>query len=79
MKIDDIDIVYSEKSFTKLVEKRVSEYRQPYLDAVLDICEERQINFSDANKMIGKTLRQKLEAEAIRERKIKGYNNALPI
>lgn len=79
MKIDNIDIVYSEKSFTKLVEQRASEYKQPYLDAILDICEEKQINFADANKMIGKTLRQKIEAEATRERKIKGYNNTLPI
>jgi len=58
-------IILTKKRFSKLVEDKVSETKMPYMDAVLKICEERDLDPIDIGNLIGPVLKEKIEAEAV--------------
>ena len=58
-----LDNILTKQIMTQLVEKLVSEERMSYMEAVLHICEERQIDPLDIGKLIGPTIKAKIEAE----------------
>lgn len=60
-----LDNILTKQIMTQLVEKLVSEERMSYMEAVLNICEERQIDPLDIGKLIGPTIKAKIEAEAM--------------
>ena len=60
-----LDNILTKQIMTQLVEKLVSEERMSYMEAVLHICEERQIDPLDIGKLIGPTIKAKIEAEAM--------------
>ena len=60
-----LDNILTTQIMTQLVEKLVSEERMSYMEAVLNICEERQIDPLDIGKLIGPTIKAKIEAEAM--------------
>lgn len=59
------EIQFMTKSkFTKLIESCVREKRLSYIDAIVHICEEAEIDPSDAKKYISQSIKQKVEVEA---------------
>lgn len=66
------------KKFSMLVEERVRDTSVGYIDAVLAICEELNIDNCDVSRLITNIVKNKLEAEAIELNYIKG-GNTLPI
>lgn len=71
--------ILTKKKFNKLVEERVLKTNQGYIDSVLEICKERGIDPEDINPLLTQTLTDKIEAEAINQRLIKGNYNQLPL
>ena len=52
--------------FTKLVEKAVRDDHMTYMDAVLNICDKNSIDPEDVKKFISTSIKDKIEAEAMR-------------
>lgn len=55
----------TKSKFTKLIETTVSELKISYMDAVLYLCEENDIEPEDVKKFISPIIRDKIEAEAM--------------
>jgi hypothetical protein len=51
--------------FTKLIEKTVSDLKITYMDAILHLCDENDIDPEDVSKFISPIIKGKLEAEAM--------------
>jgi glutaredoxin-related protein len=66
------------KRFSLLVEKRALDPQMGYMDAVIDICEQNDIEIETVNRLISKPLKEKIEAEAIELNFMKG-GNTLPL
>lgn len=62
-KEDDINFMTKVK-FTKLIENCVRDTRLSYIDAVVHMCEETQIDPADVKKYISPSIKQKIEVEA---------------
>lgn len=73
-----LDNILTKKRFSKLVEERVEKRKMAYMDAVLEICDEREIDPSEIGKLVSPIVKDKIEAEAINLRMMKG-GNQLPI
>jgi len=74
------DIVLTKKRFSKMVEDYVRDHPDStYMEAVLEICEERVIDPMDVGKLISTVIREKIEAEAMGANLVKGGGNTLPI
>lgn len=52
--------------FTQLIEKNVQKKRLSYMDAIIDICDSAGIELEDVRKYITPSIKDKLEAEAMR-------------
>jgi|GEM_PF-657237 hypothetical protein len=59
------EIILTKKRFSKLVEDKVTETKMPYMDAVLSICTDRELDPADIGNLIGPVLKEKIQAEAI--------------
>ena len=59
-----LDNILTKKRFSKLVEERVEKRKMAYMDAVLEICEEREIDPSEIGKLVSPIIKDKIEAEA---------------
>lgn len=57
--------MYTKKSFSELIERLVIEKRSNYLDTILDVCKERQIDPEDIAKLLSNPIKAKLEAEGM--------------
>lgn len=57
--------LYTKKSFSEVVEKRVKEDRSSYLDAIIAICGERMVDPEDIAKLLSNPIKAKLEAEGM--------------
>jgi len=62
-KEDDANFMTKAK-FTKLIENCVRDTRLSYIDAVVHMCEETQIDPADIKKYISPSIKQKIEVEA---------------
>lgn len=54
----------NKENFSEEVESVVKQYKLPYMDAIIHICEEREIELESAAKHLNKVIKNKLEAEA---------------
>ena len=63
MKLEDQFLTKSK--FTKLIEKTVAELKIPYMDAIIKVCENNEIEMDDVRKFVSPVIKDKLEAEAI--------------
>jgi hypothetical protein len=52
--------------FTKMVEDCVIENRISYMDAVIHLCEQNELEIEDMRKFISSVIKDKIEAEAMR-------------
>jgi len=51
--------------FAKLIESVVREKRLSYIDAVIHICEENDVELEEVKKFISPIIKNKIEAEAM--------------
>lgn len=56
----------TKSEFSKLVEKIVMEKRMGYIDAVLYVCEDHNVDPEDVKKFISGPIQDKIEGEAMR-------------
>jgi hypothetical protein len=74
------EVALTKKRFSRMVEEYVGDHPDSsYMDAVLQICEERAIDPSDVGKLVSPVIREKIEAEAMGANLVKGGGNSLPI
>ena len=59
------------KEFSLKIEAIVKEKRISYMDAVIDYCNNNDIDLGTVNTMINKSLKEKIKAEAINLKMIK--------
>jgi hypothetical protein len=52
-------------NFTKMVENKVLDTKQSYMDAVLDLCDKLDIDPTDVKKFVSPVIQGKIEAEAM--------------
>jgi hypothetical protein len=62
--IDD-ETFLNKPNFTKMVENKVLDTKQSYIDAVVDLCEKLDIDPIDVKKFISPVIQGKIEAEAM--------------
>ena len=77
MTLED-DFVLTKKNFSIMVENLVNRKRMPYMDAILNLCNERGIDPGDANGLLTNIVKEKLEVEAAKEGRLKVKHNSLP-
>lgn len=58
-------VFLSKKRFTRMIEDVVKEKRLTYIDAVVHLCEDNNIEFEDVKKYIDTSVKQKIEVEAM--------------
>lgn len=56
----------TKSEFSKLVEKNVLEKKMSYMDSVLYVCEDHDIDPEDVRKFISTPIQEKIEGEAMR-------------
>tara|TARA_B100000424_G_C22646110_1_gene356711 strand:+ start:131 stop:346 length:216 start_codon:yes stop_codon:yes gene_type:complete len=59
------------KEFSLKIESIVKEKRITYMDAVIDYCNNNDIDLGTVNPMINKSLKEKIKSEAINLKMIK--------
>ena len=62
--IDD-NTFLNKPNFTKMVENKVLDTKQSYMDAVVDLCDKLDIDPIDVKKFISPVIQGKIEAEAM--------------
>ena len=72
------DSILTKKKFAKLVEDKVLSHRLGYIDAVLEVCNDRGLDPADIGNLVSSILKDKIEAEAVSQNMIKG-GNQLPL
>ena len=60
-----LDNILTKQSLTTTVERLVAKEHMTYMEAVLHVCEERQIDPLDIGKLVSPTIKAKIEAEAM--------------
>lgn len=56
----------TKSEFSKVVEKNVLENRMGYMEAVLHVCEDHDIDPEDVRKFVSAPIQEKIEGEARR-------------
>tara|TARA_B100001093_G_scaffold128481_1_gene120959 strand:- start:11868 stop:12110 length:243 start_codon:yes stop_codon:yes gene_type:complete len=80
MKIDIEQKIMTRKRFSNAVEQLVAKGNMSYIDAASFIIEERGMDYSNLKKLLTDSLKDKMEAEALRLNLIRGKKgNKLPI
>tara|TARA_B110000285_G_scaffold220478_1_gene272271 strand:+ start:2064 stop:2330 length:267 start_codon:yes stop_codon:yes gene_type:complete len=58
------EVFLTKSKFAKIVEQAVLDLRVPYMDAILEVCDEQGIEPEDVSKFISPIIKAKLEVEA---------------
>ena len=72
------DQLLTKTKFTKLIEEHVKKYRHSYMDAIIHTCDTIDVELEDVRKFISPTIKDKVEAEAMRLNFIP-RQNTLPV
>jgi len=64
--------------FTKLIEEAVGKHSFSYMDAVINVCKENEVEIEDVRKFITPIVKDKIQAEAMRLNYLP-RQNTLPI
>lgn len=73
------ETILTKKKFAKIVEEHVVSLRVSYMDAILQVCEDRELDPADISKLVSPVIKDKLEAECIELRLIEGTTAQLPV
>ena len=60
------EMMLSKQKFTRMIENTVARTRLSYIDAIVHICEQNQMEIEDVKKYISDPIKEKLEGEAKR-------------
>lgn len=60
------DNFLTKSNFSKLIENTVKETKLSYMDAIIEVCDDKDIDLEDVRKYISPVIKEKLEAEAMR-------------
>ena len=60
------EMMLTKQKFTKIIEDTVNKKKLSYIDSIIYICEENNIEVEDAKKYVSPIIKEKLEAEARR-------------
>jgi hypothetical protein len=60
------DMMLTKVRFNRMIEDTVKKHRLSYLEAIVHLCEENQIEVEDIKKFISDPMKEKLEAEAMK-------------
>ena len=60
------EMMLTKQKFTKIIEDTVNKKKLSYIDTIIYICEENNIEVEDAKKYVSPIIKEKLEAEARR-------------
>jgi hypothetical protein len=71
--------IITKKRFSTMVEEKVRDLRVAYIEAVLIVCEERELPPEDIKRLLSPVIIDKIEAEALEVNAIKGGGARLPI
>ena len=71
--------IITKKRFSTMVEEMVKKLSVPYIDAVLIVCEQRELPPEDIKRLLSPIIISKIEAEALEVNAIKGGGARLPI
>ena len=72
--------IMTRKRFSTAVEVMVSQHNMSYIDAATYVIEKRGMDYSNLKKLLTDSLKDKMEAEAVRLNLIRGKKgNKLPI
>ena len=72
-----LENILTKQTLTTLVERLVAREHMSYMEAVLHVCEERQIDPLDIGKLISPSIKAKIEAEAMASNMLPGKSNTL--
>jgi|TARA_B100000424_G_C22887876_1_gene472345 KaiC/GvpD/RAD55 family RecA-like ATPase len=73
-------MLLNSKKFGLIIEKIVKEKRITYMDAVLNYCEDNNLDSGSINTLINKSLKEKIQIEAEKLNLIEKTNSAkLPL
>jgi Phage late-transcription coactivator len=61
-----LDNLLTKTTLAAIVEKLVQTEKMSYTEAVLHVCDERQLDPADMGKLIAPTIKSKIEAEAMK-------------
>jgi gas vesicle protein len=56
----------NKKKFTKMVEDAVKKKSMSYMDAVVHLCDDNQLEIEDVKKYIATSVKEKIEMEAMK-------------
>lgn len=73
------DNILTKKKFALMVEDLVHKNRMTYMDSILKVCKDRELDPSDIGKLISPAIKDKLEAECVEARILKGTTGQLPV
>jgi hypothetical protein len=59
-----LDNILNKASFTQMIERLVHQHKMTYMEAILHLCDERQIDPLDIGKLVSPVIKSKVEAEA---------------
>jgi len=58
--------IMTKKRFSEAVEKQVKSLSVPWMDAVIIVCENNEIDPSEVNRLLSDSIKGKIEAEAMK-------------
>jgi hypothetical protein len=67
------------KKFSIMVEESVIEHKHGYMDAIIHVCEQNNVEISSVKKYLSAPIISKLEVEAINLNFIRGQTNFEPL
>jgi hypothetical protein len=67
--------ILTKQKFLELIDSLVSTEKLTYMEAILQICEEREIDPLDIGKLITPHLKEKIEVEAMQKNMIPKVNS----
>jgi hypothetical protein len=73
------DTILTKKKFSAIIETTVLAHKLSYMDAIIHVCEERELDPGEVGKLISPVIKDKLEAECIELRLIEGTTTKLPV
>lgn len=60
------EMMLSKQKFTRMIEDTVARTKLSYIDAIVHICEQNQMEIEDVKKYISDPIKEKIEGEAKR-------------
>ena len=63
--MQDKEKFLTKSEFAKLIEKTVKSHRSSYMDAIIWLCEDNNVELEDVKKFISPIIKTNLEAEAM--------------